>query len=193
MADDLRVGFVTGTTPDKWARAWREQRRGTLTLVPLTEEEQEDAVRRGEVDMALVRLPVAAEDLHVVRLYDETAVVVAAREHFVAAGETVSLDDLTDEQLVRPHRSGWQPAAAQLTWPPMTEEEAIATVAAGTGVVIVPRSVARLHHRKDVVQRELTDVPPTTVALVWLRERDDDLTQAFVGVVRGRTARSSRG
>jgi len=193
MTDHLRVGFVTGTTPDKWASAWREQHRGRLTLVPLTEDDQEDAVRRGEVDMALVRLPVTSDDLHVVRLYDERPVVVASRDHFVAAGETVSLDDLADEQLVRRHRSGWRPAAAQLDWPPMTEEEAIATVAAGTGVVIVPKSVARLHHRKDVVQREVTDVPPTTVALVWLRERDDDLTQAFVGVVRGRSARSSRG
>jgi len=193
MADDLRVGFVTGTTPDKWVRAWREQRRGTLTLVPLTEDEQEDAVRRGQVDMALVRLPLATDDLHVVRLYDERPVVVAPREHFVAAADTVTLDDLVDEQLVRPHRSGWRPVAEQLAWPPMTEEEAIATIAAGTGVVIVPMSVARLHQRKDVVQREVVDVPPTTVALVWLRERDDDLTQAFVGVVRGRTARSSRG
>jgi DNA-binding transcriptional LysR family regulator len=193
MADDLRVGFVTGTTPDKWVRAWREQRRGALTLVPLSEDEQEDAVRRGRVDMALVRLPVATDDLHVVRLYDERPVVVASREHFVAAADTVTLDDLVDEQLVRPHGSGWQPVAEQLAWPPMTEEEAIATVAAGTGVVIVPMSVARLHQRKDVVQREVLDVPPTTVALVWLRDRDNDLTQAFVGVVRGRTARSSRG
>jgi DNA-binding transcriptional LysR family regulator len=194
VAEDLRVGFVTGTTPDRWARAWREQRRGSLTLVPLTEDEQEDAVRGGRVDMALVRLPVATEEVHVVRLYDERPVVVASRDHYVAAADaTVSLDDLADEQLVRPHRSGWRPAAAQLAWPAMTEEEAIATVATGTGVVIVPMSVARLHHRKDVVQREVTDVPPTTVALVWLRERDDELTQAFVGVVRGRTARSSRG
>src|SRR3954464_1162551 len=110
MADDLRVGFVTGTTPDKWARAWREQGRGTLTLVPLTEDDQEDAVRRGEVDMALVRRPVTTDDLHVVRLYDETAVVVASRDHFVAAGETVSLEDLTHEQLVRPNRAGCPPA-----------------------------------------------------------------------------------
>lgn len=193
MSDELRVGFVTGTTPDKWARSWREQGRGPLTLVPLTEDEQEDAVRGGTVDLALVRLPVETDELHLVRLYDERPVVVASRDHFVAAADTVTLDDLADEQLVRPYPSGWQPAAAQLAWPPMTEAEAIETVAAGTGVVIVPMSVARLHHRKDVVQREVVDVPPTTVALVWLRERDDDDTQAFVGVVRGRTARSSRG
>jgi DNA-binding transcriptional LysR family regulator len=189
----LRVGFVTGATPDKWARAWREQRRGPLTLVPVTEEEQEHVVRRGEVDLAVVRLPVDTSDLHCVRLYDERPVVVAGRDHLVAAADdSVTLDDLSDEQLVRPHASGWRPAAEQLDWPAMSEREAIETVATGTGIVIVPMSVARLFHRKDVVRREVADLPPTTVALVWLRDRDDDRTQAFVGVVRGRTARSSR-
>ena len=32
MPDELRLGFVTGTTPDKWARAWRERRRERLEL-----------------------------------------------------------------------------------------------------------------------------------------------------------------
>ena len=192
-AAELRVAFVTGTTPDKWARSWREQRRGPLTLVPVTEAEQEDVVRRGHVDLALVRLPVETEGLHCVRLYDELPVVVAGREHVVAAADTVTLDDLVDEQLVRPHVSGWRPGVEQLTWPSMSEREAVETVASGTGVVIVPMSVARLYHRKDVVQRVVADLPPTTIALVWLVERDDDLTQAFVGVVKGRTAHSSRG
>jgi DNA-binding transcriptional LysR family regulator len=193
MAGDLRVGFVTGTTPDKWVRAWRERRPEQLTLVPVSEEEQERVVRDGAVDLALVRLPVDTAELHCVRLYDEVPVVVAGREHLVAAADVVSLGDLTDEQLVRPHASGWTPSAAQLDWPPMTEREAIETVAAGTGIVVVPMSVARLHHRKDVVQRVVTDLPPTTVALVWRRDRDDDTTQAFVGVVKGRTANTSRG
>jgi DNA-binding transcriptional LysR family regulator len=209
MPDELRVGFVTGTTPDKWARAWRDQGRGPLTLVPVTEEDQADVVRRGVVDMALVRLPVDTDgvpvdlpgdlpvdlpgDLHCVRLYDERPVVVAGREHLVAAADTVTLDDLADEQLVRPHASGWRPAADQLDWPPLSERGAIETVAAGTGIVIVPMSVARLFHRKDVVVREVTDLAPTTVALVWQRERDDDRTQAFVGVVKGRTGNSERG
>jgi DNA-binding transcriptional LysR family regulator len=193
MSDALRVGFVTGTTPDKWARAWRDQRRGRLELVPVPEQEQEDVVRRGEVDMALVRLPVDTSELHCVRLYDELPVAVAGVDHLISAASEVTLDDLADEQLVRAHASGWRPTADQLDWPPMTEEEAIATVAAGTGLVVVPMSVARLHRRKDVVHRVVTDLPPSTVALVWLRDRDDEVTQAFVGVVRGRTANTSRG
>jgi DNA-binding transcriptional LysR family regulator len=75
----------------------------------------------------------------------------------------------------------------------MTEQEAIEAVAAGTGIVLVPMSVARLYQRKDVVHRVVTDLPASTVALVWLRDRDDETTQAFVGVVKGRTANTSRG
>ena len=118
---------------------------------------------------------------------------MAGRDHLISAAAEVTLDDLVDEQLVRPHASGWPPTADQLGWPAMTEQEAIETVAAGTGIVLVPMSVARLHQRKDVVHRVVTDLAPTTIALVWLRERDDDTTQAFVGVVRGRTANTLAG
>lgn len=194
----LRIGFVTGATPDKWARAWRERRRELLELVPVTEEEQVAGVRDGSLDMALVRLPVDTAgtagqgELHCIRLYDEVPVAVAGLEHVIGAVDEVTLEDLADEQLVRPHASGWTPTAEQLDWPPMSEKDAIETVAAGTGVVVVPMSVARLFQRKDVVTRPVSDLEPTTIALVWLRDRDDDVTQAFVGVVRGRRVTSSR-
>lgn len=188
----FHVGFVTGGTPDKWARAWRERRRETLDLVPISESEQETGVRDGSLDMALVRLPVDRTDLHCIKLYDEVPVVVAGLEHFVAAADEVRLADLDEEQLVRPHASGWRPAAAQLDWPPMSEKDAIETVAAGTGVVIVPMSVARLYQRKDVVVRPVADLDPTSIALIWLIDRDDEVTQTFAGVVRGRSANSSR-
>ena len=193
MAATLRVGFVTGSTPDKWARHWRDRRRERLELVPVTEAEQEALLRDGTLDMALVRLPVDRDGLHVVRLYDELPVAVASRDHLLAAAdEEVSTAGLADEQLVLPHPSGWRPEAEQLDWPVMTPAEAIETVAAGTGVAVVPMSVARLHQRKDVVTRVVADLEPTTIALAWLVERDDDVTQAFVGVARGRTANTSR-
>lgn len=200
MADptQLRVAFVPGVTPDKWARVWRERHRDiALRLVPLEEPQQYDVLDAGEADLCIARLPegrasLARDDLHCVLLYEELQVAVAAKEHFIAAADTVELADLADEQLVRPHPSGWRPDAEQLAWPEMTEREAIETVAAGTGVVIVPMSIARLHHRKDVVHREVTDLAPTHVGLVWQRESDSDLHQDFVGVTRGRRARSSR-
>lgn len=189
----FRLAFVTGATPDKWARVWRERRRDPLELVPVIEEEQESLLRDGLVDMALVRLPIDRADVHCIPLYDEVPVVVAGREHLVAAAEeSVTLADLDDEQLVLPHASGWTPSAEQLAWPAMTPADAVETVAAGTGVVILPLSVARLYSRKDVVQREVADLAPTKIGLAWLIDHDDERTQAFVGVVRGRSANSSR-
>lgn len=190
----LRVAFVPGVTPDKWARSWRERPgRIRLELVPLEQSEAEQAVRAGQVDMALVRLPVDRTDLHQVRLYDEVPVVVVSKEHPVTAYDDVALTDLAGEQHIGGPPGGLVPTVDQLDFPAMSAREAVEVAAAGTGVVVLPMSVARLHHRKDVVHRPVRDLEPTTVALIWPVERDDELTQAFVGVVRGRTPRSSRG
>ena len=190
----LRVGFVPGVTPDKWARSWRERPgRTRLRLIPQEEPEAETGVRSGDLDMALVRLPVEREGLHLVRLYDEVAVVVVARDHPVAAYDEIDLADLAEEQFIGGPPDELTPGVEQLDFPSMSAQQAVEAVAAGTGVVVLPMSVARLHHRRDVVHRPVRGLPPTTIALIWLVERDDEHTQAFVGVVRGRTPRSSRG
>ena len=119
--------------------------------------------------------------------------VVAAADHFVAAADEVTTADLADEQLVLPERSGWRPTADQLDFPPMTEQEAVEVAAAGTGVVVLPMALARLHHRKDTVHRPVVDLPATQVALVWRRDDDGPVHQDFVGVTRGRRASSGRG
>ena len=192
--DVLRVGFVPGVTPDKWARSWRERRDGVrLELVPLAADDAEQAVRSERVDMALARLPVDRENLHQVRLYDEIAVVVTSREHPVAAYEEGDLADLSGEQFIGGPPPGCTPEVDQLDFPPMPDGAAVDVAAAGSAVVILPMSVARLYHRKDAVHRPVRDLPPTTIALIWLAGRDNETTQAFVGVVRGRTPRSSRG
>lgn len=191
MDQPLRLGFVTGATPDKWARTYRE-RGGTIELVPVEEDQQERGLRDGSLDMALVRLPVDRDGLHCIPLYDELPVAVVGREHVVTVVDEVTTADLDDEQLVLPERSGWHPAAEQLPWPEMSVGEAVETVAAGTGVLVVPMSVARLHHRKDVTSRLVTDLPPTTIGLAWRTDLDDERVQTFIGVVRGRTVNSSR-
>jgi DNA-binding transcriptional LysR family regulator len=176
----LRVGFVPGVTPDKWARRWRDLRaHGRLETVPLAEDADPVAdLRDGRLDMCLLRLPVDTDGLHVVRLYDEVPVVVVSRDNPVAAYDEIDVADLTDEDRVD---SG---AGTRV---------ALERVAADAGVLVVPMSLARLHHRRDVVAVPLSGAPTTTVALVWPVERDDERRQAFVGVVRGRTGNSSRG
>ena len=193
MAEALRLGFVTGATPDKWARTWRERRREPLELVPLEQAGQTDGLHDGSLDLALVRLPVDREDLHLIPLYDEQAVVVVGKDHLVTAADEVTTHDLADEQLVLPHESGWTPEAEQLDFPPMSLRDAFEVVASGTGVLVVPMSVARLLHRRDVTFRPVTDLPTTKVGLAWRVDNDDPRIQDFIGIVRGRTERSSRG
>ena len=190
----FRVGFVTGATPDKWAGVWRRRHpRDPLELVPVEQPDQETALRAGELDMCLVRLPVDREGLHCIPLYDEVPVAVVGKDHLVTVVEEVSLADLDEEQLVLPPESGWTPSAPQLEWPPMTLADAAEVVASGTGVVLVPMSVARLLQRKDTAYRPVSDLPATKVGLAWLVDNDDPRVQTFIGIVRGRTERSSRG
>ncbi|HEY1133331.1 MAG TPA: LysR family transcriptional regulator substrate-binding protein [Nocardioides sp.] len=198
MPTTFRLAFVTGATPDKWAARWRERHpKGRLELVPVEQTDQERVLREHEADMCLARLPVDTTGLHVVRLYDEVQVVVVDREHVVSAVEEVELADLADEELVTdPSRvPGWAEVTRveRLDWPAMSDKDAVEVAASGAGVAVLPESVARLLHRKDAVHRPVVDLPPTTVALTWLVERDDESTQEFVGITRGRTARSSRG
>lgn len=129
--------------------------------------------------MSLVRLPVDPAGLHVVPLYVEQPVVVVPRDHVVSAFDSIDVAELADEH-------HW-------SLDEVTAKEAVEAVAGGTGVVVLPISVARLHHRRDVVAVPVDGVEGSQVALAWLVERDDELTQELVGVVRGRTARSSRG
>lgn len=192
VSEPFRVAFVPGVTPDKWARAWRERSRVPLELTLVEESAQESVLREGEADMCFVRLPVDRTGLHLIKLYDEVPVVVVPREHPATAYDEIALAELRDEQLVLGNVPDWVPTVDQVDWPEMSAKEAIEVVGSGTGIVVVPMSVARLHHRKDVAAVPLTDQPATSIALAWLVERDAEDTQEFVGVVRGRTARSSR-
>lgn len=194
----FRLGAVAGTTPGKWIDTWQTRLPGTaLELVPLQVTDQREAVIDRRVDAALVRLPVERDGLHVIPLYDEVPVVVCAADSHLTAADELSVEDLAGEVVIVPrdavieaHVPG---AVAPAFAAPSTTEEAVATVAAGVGVVIVPMSLARLHHRKDADYRPLTDGPVSTVALAWPVDEPSAFVDTFVGIVRGRTANSSRG
>lgn len=186
------IAFVTGATPDKWARTWRDREKERLEVVPVSEDEQLDGLRSGAHSMALVRLPIDRDGLHCIPLYEEQQVVIVGKEHYLSLATEVTLAELAEEQLVLPHASGWTPSAQQLEWPAMSEKDAIEVAASGGGVVIVPASIARLFHRKDVVTVPVPELEPTKVGIAWRIDDEDPRVQTFIGIVRGRTARSSR-
>jgi len=196
------VGFVAGVTPDKWARVWAERMpRRRLDLQPLGDRDGIALLRSGELHMCFVRLPVDRDGLHLIPLYDEQPVVVVAKEHPVAAYDRIDVTDLSEEHLLQDPDEvpAWRDVATEVAdgsrhpVPPMSVPQTVESVAADAGVLVLPMSVARLHSRRDVAQVLLDGVPTTTIGLTWPRDADDDRVEAFIGVVRGRSARSSRG
>lgn len=198
----LRVAFVPGVTPSKWFRIWADRFPATpiepipLETVSLGETDPlavlfdavPDAREQVEApaDVVIARLPVVAEGVHAIPLYEELPVVVVPRDHEITAVDEISLDELT--ALVGERMHGVAPT-------PTGGPEAVELVAAGVGAVLLPKSLARLWSRKDVDSRPVTGAPSTTVALVWRTDLPADraaLAEEFVGVVRGRTANSSR-
>lgn len=193
----LRIAFVPGVTPDKWAGRWRERERESLELLPIEQTEQAESVASGAAEMVFVRLPLGgpadlADTLHQIRLYEEQPFVVAGVEHPIAAYDEVPAEDLADEQFPLGVPDAITVREEQLAFPAMSARDAVEVAASGTGVVVLPQSVARLYHRKDVVARPVLDLPTTTIALVWPREADSERLQRFVGIVKGRGSRSSR-
>lgn len=193
----FRVAFVPGVTPGKWLGIWKERERSPLEAAPVEERDQLDVLRGGGAHMCFVRLPVDREGLHVIPLYREVAVVVLPQEHLLTVLDEVTVADLADEQVLEgvDQLPDWASLATTvpLELPPMTTKQAIEVVASGTGVVVVPMSVARLHARKDVTTRPVVDAPESQVGLAWRTDLEDPRAETFVGIVRGRTARSTRG
>ncbi|MCT9004440.1 LysR family transcriptional regulator substrate-binding protein [Streptomyces sp. NPDC054766] len=193
----FRLAYVPGVTPSKWVRIWNERLPDVpLALVPVSAAEVYDVLRRGDADAGFVRLPVDRADLSAIPLYTETTVVVVPKDHIVSAVEQVSGEDLADDIVLHPlddplewERLPGKPALER----PASTEDAVELVAAGIGVVVVPQSLARLHHRKDLTYRTVTDAPESRVALAWPEDRTTDLVEDFIGIVRGRTVNSTRG
>lgn len=187
------VGYVPGVMPGKWLGRWRERRlRPVLRDELLTAAGWREALDSASVTACFVRLGWSSVDPtleqlrtthHAVHLYDERQVVVLSTDDVLSV-----LDTLTTAQL---HEESTPQAHADIDDAAMAVELA----AAGVGPVVLPMSVARLHARKDVTSRELTDAPAVPVFLVWPRGLDEDVegaVQRFVGIVRGRKESSGR-
>lgn len=174
------VAYVLGVTPGKWAGIWNDRMpRHPLELRSASPAEAVAALVAGEADVALLRLPLDHPDLSTIPLYVEKAVVVVPKDHVVAALDSVTLEEL---------EGVLEGGLLEGDWASNVE-----LVAANAGVAVMPQSVARALSRRDVVARPLVDGPETQIALAWSTARTTPEVEEFIGIVRGRTANSSRG
>jgi DNA-binding transcriptional LysR family regulator len=193
----LTVGYVPGVTPAKWARTWAERHPEVpLRLHAVAAADAADGLQDGTVDVALLRPPVDVSGVAVIPLYEETTVVVVPTDHVFTAVDAITAADLDGEPILVPLDDvvAWAAGpGVQVDHRPETTKDATELVAAGIGVLIVPQSLARLYHRKDLTYRPITDAPTCSVALAVPEGQQPALVEEFVGIVRGRKPTSSRG
>jgi len=193
----FRLAYVPGVTPTKWVRIWEERLPDLpLVLVTVPAAEAADLLRGLGADAGFVRLPVDRTDLSAIPLYTETTVVVIPKDHVVAAVDEVAVADLADETVLHPldDTLDWErPPGRPALERPASTADAVELVAAGVGILVVPQSLARLHHRRDLTYRPVTDAPQSRVALSWREDTTTDQVDDFIGIVRGRTVNSTRG
>lgn len=150
------------------------------------------------------------EKYHSIRLYEELPVVILPVDHVLTVLDEVPVEELAEEFLLQPASDipayeevsrAWRESAGRIVPEGLTDKETIELVAAGVGLYIVPMSIARFYHRKDLTYRPVAGLDLYPVHLVWPRapkgeprsEELEALLQDFIGIVRGRTATSERG
>ncbi|QZT64035.1 LysR family substrate-binding domain-containing protein [Mycolicibacterium austroafricanum] len=193
----LTLGYVPGGTPAKWARIWTERHPEVpLQLRTVAAADAAAEVRAGTVDVAVLRLPADTTGLAVIPLYEETTVAVVPTDHILTAADEITAADLDGEAVLLPLDNvvAWADApGAPVDHRPENTSDAMELVAAGVGALIVPQSLARLYHRKDLTYRAIADAPTCAVALAFPDGSQSALLEEFVGIVRGRRPGSSRG
>ncbi|MDW5610804.1 MULTISPECIES: LysR family substrate-binding domain-containing protein [Mycolicibacterium] len=193
----LTLGYVPGGTPAKWARIWAERHPEVpLQLRTVAAADAAAEVRAGTVDVAVLRLPADTSGLSVIPLYEETTVAVVPTDHILTAADEITAADLDGEPVLLPLDNvvAWADAPGDpVHHRPETTSDAIELVAAGVGALIVPQSLARLYHRKDLTYRAIADAPTCPVALAFPEGAQSPLVEEFIGIVRGRKPGSSRG
>ena len=181
----LTLGYVPGGTPAKWARIWAERHPEVpLQLRAVAAADAAASVRAGTVDVALLRPSTDTSGLAVIPLYEETTVVVVPTDHIFSAVDEITVADLDGEPTLLPLDDvlAWAGApGAPVDHRPETTEDAMELVAAGMGALIVPQSLARLYHRKDLTYRPITDAPTCPVALALPEGQQPALVEEFIG------------
>ena len=158
-AGHLKIAFVASAAPQLMPRivlAFRDQYPGvSLELKNLPTALQVDALLSHSVDLGFVRLPLTAPGLSITPVHEEPFAIVISKSHRLASQRQLTVAHLAGEHFVA-YGQRWAPEFYQ-TWTglcrragftPIVVQEtaemdtALALVAAGMGVAILPEGVA---------------------------------------------------
>lgn len=211
----LNINHVPGVFPDKWFSRWKERFQEPLQATGFTADQTVEALT-DDADAALARvaaptpgeqphwfptgpgiaLPVVPEDYHFIPLYTENAAIVFAKEDSWAgwAPQDAIPQEKLEEKLAENDRMiSWEDYPAATGGVDM----GMSVIATGVNTGVVPFSLLRAHNHPDVRSRQLQLTEEQQIlwrtGLLWPKNREEHpLLQDFIGVLRGRSATSSR-
>ncbi|HEY9291456.1 MAG TPA: LysR substrate-binding domain-containing protein, partial [Microlunatus sp.] len=168
----LVVGFAPGLRISGAVRAFAEiSPEVEIRLLHLNWYDQAEAIRDGRADVGYLRRPFDPDGLRTVPIGSDPMVVCLPDGHRLAARRKLKSNDLHGEML-------FDPAARRFA----TIEEKLELIAAGEGVAIIPRSVARYYARPGIVHRNIVDVEPLPTVLAVAADRRQRHLQDFLDV-----------
>jgi len=197
----LRVGAIPTVAPFLLPPAVTRFRKDHPAVQLLLKEDLTERLLAdllsGELDVALMALPIRDERLHVEKLFSEPLVVALPPGHKLAAKAEVKLADVVDEPFILLddvhcfgdqvlsfcHRGGLEPRVVCRGEQIVT---LLAMVAAGQGISVVPEMAAVADVAKNCVYRPLgKPVPSRTLCAVWHKQRYRPASlREFVSVIR---------
>lgn len=196
--EELRIGF-TGTVYEEIAhsfRIMREEHGVAVDMRDLPVGSPFSAVLNGEVDAAIVELPVHEAELTVgYHFPPEDQVVALAQHHRLAERDAIDVEELAELDLL--HRIGdaadyWKAARTPPATPagvPISSSAGITTIqqgmalaASGQYALLVCRPVLEYNSRRDVRFVPVRGLERTSqLGLVW---RTDNTTPALTALAR---------
>ena len=169
-----------------------------LSLKEMVSSEQFDELGSGQIDVGLLRPPIARPELAALRVVAEPLVAALPADHDLASKPTLSLKDIDNEPFVMyaPYESRYfyDLLVAEFTRAQVLPRyvqhlsqihSILSLVRAGLGLAIVPEASASLH-MEGVVFRPLRikAAKPVELFLVWRKESDNPLLPAIIDVAR---------
>ncbi|GGJ32603.1 LysR family transcriptional regulator [Streptomyces brasiliensis] len=170
----FRAGVVTHTL-----RAFKAAHPGVDVQARRVEwDDQERLILDGTVDLAYLRRPIDERGLRLLPLFSEARVAMLPADHRLAGKQELAVSDLDGEAWLRYSDPGPDDV------PIRTIEEKFEHVAAGTGITLVPTSIAEQYSRPDIAYVPVSDAEPDQVFLAWEEGRRSPLITAFAKIAQ---------
>ena len=198
----LKIGFVASATAEIVPRLTITFRRSfpevNLELKNIPTTQQIEALRQRALDVGIVRLPLRENDIDVLPLSSEPFAIALSKQHPLRSSKTITVRDLAEEgfvsygeRLAPAFFQHWTGLCRKAGFTPRIVQEvaemetAMALVAAGVGVAIVPEGIAKRHSRSLIVVSLKAERIRSEIGLAFLKVNPTVLAKRLVHSATG--------